>query len=62
MRTQPIKSLTLFLERLHMKTKIEMPEEKKKRFLKIAREIPCTNGIRPERFIKVLKTDLTPKN
>jgi len=40
-----------------MKTKIEMPEEKKKRFLKIAREVPCTNGIRPERFIKVLKTN-----
>ena len=40
-----------------MKTKIEMPEEKKKLFLKIAREVPCTNGIRPERFINILKTN-----
>lgn len=40
-----------------MSTKVEMPEEKKKRFLKIAKEVPCTNGIKPERFIRSLKTN-----
>ena len=40
-----------------MKTKVEMPIEKKRKFLKIAREVPCTNGIKPERFIKIMKTN-----
>jgi lysophospholipase L1-like esterase len=40
-----------------MRTKAEMPEEKKKRFLEIAKTVPCTNGIKPERFIKLLKTN-----
>lgn len=40
-----------------MKTTYEMSAEQQGRFLTIARETPCTNGIRPERFLKLLETN-----
>jgi len=40
-----------------MQTIFEMSAEQSERFLQIARETPCTNGIRPERFIRLLGTN-----
>jgi acyl-CoA thioesterase I len=40
-----------------MNTTSEMSAQQQERFLTIARETPCTNGIRPERFIRLLETN-----
>jgi acyl-CoA thioesterase-1 len=41
-----------------MKTTYEMRPDQQERFLKIARETVCTNGIRPERFTQLLETNI----
>jgi acyl-CoA thioesterase I len=40
-----------------VKTVFEMSDERRERFLRIAHEVPCTNSIRPQRFIKLLDTN-----
>lgn len=40
-----------------MRSNYEMSVEQQGRILKIARETPCTNDLRPEKFIQLLKTN-----
>lgn len=40
-----------------MKTTVEMTPARQERLLRIARQTPCTNGLRPERFIRLLQTN-----
>ncbi|MBN1372700.1 MAG: SGNH/GDSL hydrolase family protein [Anaerolineaceae bacterium] len=40
-----------------MKTTYEMTPTRQERLLRIARETPCTNGRRPETFIRLLQTN-----
>ncbi len=40
-----------------MQTQFEMPADKQARLLQIAAEVPCTNGIKPERFMRLMQTN-----
>ncbi len=40
-----------------MITRFEMPADKQARLLQIAAETPCTNGIKPERFMRLMQTN-----
>ncbi len=42
-----------------MQTRFEMPADKQA-LLQIAAETPCTNGIRPERFMRLMQTNNAP--
>lgn len=41
-----------------MKTTFEMSQERKERFLHIARETPCINDIYPRKFMRLLQTNI----
>jgi acyl-CoA thioesterase I len=40
-----------------MKTQFEMTRDRQERLLRIARETPCTNDIRPARFMRLMETN-----
>lgn len=40
-----------------MKTRFEMTADRQARLLQIARETPCTNGVRPARFMRLMQTN-----